>query len=163
MLRSRRCTAPTPNGRCLRDSLRFTPEGLSDCEHSLQGLEGGTKGSSLPEPPVRGNAADFLARVARFCEDAYDADTDRNDSEVRVSGFPACLFCLATSHISLERVCCSDLCTVSCVQAAPSNNDDFLASVARFCEDAYDADTDPNDSEVHVSVFLEAGMECVVV
>ena len=56
-----------------------------------------------------------------------------------------------------------DVCTVSCVQAAPANNGDFLSRVARICEDAYDADTDPNDSEVHFSVFLEAGIECVVV
>ena len=56
-----------------------------------------------------------------------------------------------------------DVCTVSCVQAAPSNTDAFLARAARFYEDAYDADTDPNNSEVHVSVFLEAGIEGVVV
>ena len=102
MLRSRRCTAPTPNGRSLRDSLRFTPEGLSDCERSLEGLEGGTKGSGVPEPPVRGNADDFWARAARFCNDAYDADTDPSGSEVRALGCQACLFCLATSHIPLN-------------------------------------------------------------
>ena len=56
-----------------------------------------------------------------------------------------------------------DVCTVSCVQAAPSNTDAFLARAARFYEDAYDTDTDPNNSEVHVSVFLEVGIEGVVV
>ena len=141
MLRSRRCTAPTPNGRRLRDSLRFTPEGLSDCERSIQGLEGGTKGSGVPEPPVREDADDFWARAARFCNDAYDADTGPSDSEVRASGCQACLFCLATSHI-------------------PLNGSVVWTSVR---SDAYDADTDPNNSEVHVSVFLEAGIEGVVV
>ena len=56
-----------------------------------------------------------------------------------------------------------DVCPVSCVQAAPTNTDAFWASAARFCKDADAADTDPNDSEVNVSVFLAAGVERVVV
>jgi len=66
------------------------------------------------------------------------------------------------SH-SFKRVSCLDVCPVSCVQAGPSNTDAFWANAARFCNDAYDADTDPNDSEVNVSVFLAAGVERVVV
>ena len=84
MLGSKRCTAPTPNGRNLRDSLRFTPEGLSECERFLQGLEGGTKGSSDPEPPVQTNADKFWASAARLCREAYDDDSDPGVSEVQV-------------------------------------------------------------------------------